>query len=85
MFIFVTLSDGKIFIHHLAAVRTKADRRVWAPVIKVEALFYPLYHLFFLSIQDRLTCPFTFSFSSMGQASAVTSSVSSFTDLAKGQ
>ncbi len=54
MFIFVALSDGDVFIHHLAAVRAKADRSIWAPVIKVEALFYPLYHLFSLSIQDRL-------------------------------
>ncbi len=81
MFIVVTLSDGNVFIYHLAAVRAKADRSVWATVIKVEASFYLLYHIFSLSIQDRLA----FSFSSMGQASAATLSASSFTDLAKGQ
>jgi len=52
MFLLITLSDRDAFIYHLATLSAKADRSVWAPVIKVDALVSLCYHLFFLSIYD---------------------------------
>jgi len=46
VFLFSTLLDGDVFIHHLATHRAKAHRGVSAPVIKVGAIVSPRYHLF---------------------------------------
>jgi hypothetical protein len=55
MFLLITLSNRDVFIYHLATLRAKADRGVFAAVIKVGAIIFPGQHFPSLSI-DALKC-----------------------------
>ena len=50
MFLFITLSNGDVFIYHLATFWTKADWNVFAIVIIIGAIVSLCYHFSFLSI-----------------------------------